>query len=76
MPRNDWSQYKALLLEAHEDNKKRFDGIDGRLEKMGAQLQHLIEREKTRAAFFGSIGGTVGAVLSAIITYFLSSHNV
>lgn len=71
MPKNDWSEYKKLVLFEIQENGKRFTTISDTL----ISLQKDVSGLKVKAAIAGGLAGIVGTgVVSMILSAFKSVH--
>lgn len=67
MPKNDWNEYKKLLLNEFSENKKFRDAITIVLGTMREDISSL----KVKAAVAGGLAGMVGTgVVSMILSAF------
>lgn len=66
MPRNDWNEYKKLILFEMKENGKRFEEISHILSTLTTDVSGL----KIKAAIAGGMAGIVG---TGIVTMILSA---
>lgn len=67
MPRNDWNEYKKLILFEMKENGKRFTEISTTLSKLSIDVDGL----KVKAAIAGGLAGIVGTgIVTMILTAF------
>jgi len=61
MPKNDWNEYKKLILFEMQENGKRFQQITAVLDSLKTDVSGL----KVKAAI---VGGTAGVIGTALVT--------
>jgi hypothetical protein len=64
MPKNDWNEYKKLVLAEMEQHGEKIDRVYAAIE----QLREDVTGLKAKAAMMGGISGVIGtAVVTAIV---------
>jgi len=64
MPKNDWNEYKMLVLSKMEEDEKRWDKMFTIISSIKSDVSGL----KTKAAIAGGIAGVIGtAVVTAAV---------
>lgn len=66
MPKNDWNEYKKLILHEMKENGRKFEHISDILDIMAKDISTL----KVKAAIAGGVAGLVG---TGIVTMVLSA---
>ena len=59
MPKNDWDEYKKLILHEMKENGHRFERIETILTSLTADVSGL----KTKASIIGGVAGIIGTAL-------------
>ena len=63
MPKNDWSEYKKLVLFEIQENGKRFENIS----EMISALKEDVSGLKGKAAVAGGVAGLIGTAIISLI---------
>jgi len=69
MPRNDWNEYKKLVLFEMQENGKRFEKIATMIDSISTDVASLKTRSKMVA---GAVGGAAGIIGTALVTTVVS----
>lgn len=65
MPKNDWNEYKRLILNKMEEDEKKWDRMFDIVTGIKADVSGL----KAKAAVAGGIAGIVGtAIVTAVVS--------
>lgn len=65
MPRNDWNEYKKLVLYETKQNREMLENVVKKLDAISLDVRGL----KVKAALAGGVAGIVG---TAIVTFAVS----
>lgn len=65
MPKNDWTEYKKLVLFEMQENGKRFEKITTMMDSLSTDVSGLKARSKMIA---GVVGGAAGIIGTAVVT--------
>ena len=69
MPRNDWNEYKRLILRKMDDDQEKWSkmfGLVGELRTDVNSIKSDVGGLKTKAAMVGAVAGVIG---TAAVTF-------